>query len=117
MGDVIHTLPAAQALRQSFSQRNDRVAHRRALGRTSMCARNTAARAAVGAASIGGLGSRRQPDRVGKSLSSISTLQQIARTWNDVRSVHYDVAVDLQGAIKVGGAGPLVERTDGLRLG
>jgi len=36
----------------------------------------------------------------GKSLTSISTVQQIAKVWNDVRSVHYDVAVDLQGAIR-----------------
>jgi heptosyltransferase-1 len=35
-----------------------------------------------------------------KSLFSIRTAEQIARVWNDVRSVHYDVAVDLQGAIR-----------------
>jgi heptosyltransferase-1 len=36
----------------------------------------------------------------GKSLFSMSTLQRAATVWNDVRDVHYDVAVDLQGAIR-----------------
>jgi heptosyltransferase-1 len=35
-----------------------------------------------------------------KSLFSIPTIERIARVWNDVRSVHYQVAVDLQGAIR-----------------
>jgi heptosyltransferase-1 len=35
-----------------------------------------------------------------KSVLTLSTLQQIARVWNDVRSARYDVAVDLQGAIR-----------------
>jgi heptosyltransferase-1 len=35
-----------------------------------------------------------------KSLFTISTLQQIAQVWNDVRAARYDVAVDLQGAIR-----------------
>ena len=30
----------------------------------------------------------------------ISTFQRIATVWNDVRSAHYDIAVDLQGAIR-----------------
>jgi heptosyltransferase-1 len=33
-------------------------------------------------------------------MFSIGTVQQIAKTWNDVRSARYDVAVDLQGAIR-----------------
>jgi heptosyltransferase-1 len=36
----------------------------------------------------------------GKSLASVATLQQIAKLWHDVRSAHYQVAVDLQGAIR-----------------
>ena len=100
MGDVIHTLPAAQALRQSFPNAmigwliEERWAE-------LLCAPGTPRRGPrsaqrpladwVHAVSLTGWG---------KSLSSISTLQQIARTWNDVRSVHYDVAVDLQGAIR-----------------
>ncbi len=35
-----------------------------------------------------------------KSLFTVATAQQIARVWNDVRSARYDVAVDLQGAIR-----------------
>jgi heptosyltransferase-1 len=35
-----------------------------------------------------------------KSLFTIPTLQEIAKVWNDVRSVRYDIAVDLQGAIR-----------------
>jgi heptosyltransferase-1 len=35
-----------------------------------------------------------------KSLFSITTLQRIATVWNDVRDAHYDVAVDLQGAMR-----------------
>jgi heptosyltransferase-1 len=36
----------------------------------------------------------------GKSPFTISTLQRAATIWNDVRSAHYDVAMDLQGAIR-----------------
>jgi heptosyltransferase-1 len=35
-----------------------------------------------------------------KSLFTIPTLQLIAKIWNDVRSTRYDIAVDLQGAIR-----------------
>ena len=35
-----------------------------------------------------------------KSLLTISTLQQIAKVSNDVRAANYDVAVDLQGAMR-----------------
>ena len=104
MGDVIHTLPAAQALRQAFPNTmmgwliEERWAE-------LLCAPGTPRR---------GLRSARRPlaDWVhavnltgwGKSLSPIatliSTLQQVAKVWNDVRSVRYDVAVDLQGAIR-----------------
>ena len=57
MGDVIHTLPAAQALREAFPQAmigwliEERWAE-------LLCAPgNAAARAAIGAAASGGLGS------------------------------------------------------------
>jgi heptosyltransferase I len=39
----------------------------------------------------------------GKSLFSLSTAQQIATVWNDIRGAHYDVAVDMQGAIRSAG--------------
>jgi heptosyltransferase I len=100
MGDVIHTLPAAQALREAFP--------RATIGwlieeRWSelLCTPGTPRRGP------------RSPQRPlvdwvhtvnlrawSKVLFAIPTLEQIARVWNDVRSVHYDVAVDLQGAIR-----------------
>lgn len=100
MGDVIHTLPAAQALRVAIPNLmigwliEERWAE-------LLCA--------AGAPHRG----PRSPQRPlvdwlhtvrlaawRKSLLSMPTLQQIARVWNDVRSAHYDVAIDLQGAIR-----------------
>jgi heptosyltransferase I len=100
MGDVIHTLPAAQALRNAFPHAmigwliEERWAE-------LLCAPGAARR---------GPRSEARPlvDWVHtvqlkgwrKSIFSAATLQQIAKAWNDVRSQHYDVAVDLQGAIR-----------------
>ncbi|MGC1450618.1 MAG: glycosyltransferase family 9 protein [Candidatus Sulfotelmatobacter sp.] len=100
MGDVIHTLPAAQALREAFPQAmigwviEERWAE-------LLCAPGAPRR---------GPRSAKRPlaDWVHpvsltgwrKALFSIATLQQIAKVWNDVRSARYDVAVDLQGAIR-----------------
>jgi heptosyltransferase I len=100
MGDVIHTLPAAQALREAFPGATigwlieERWAE-------LLCSPGTPLR---------GPRSARKPlaDWVhtvdlkgwGRSLFSLSTAERIARVWNDVRSAHYDVAVDLQGAIR-----------------
>ncbi len=100
MGDVIHTLPAAQALREAFPQAmigwviEERWAE-------LLCAPGTPLR---------GLRSAQRPladwvhtvNLTGwrKSLFTIATVQQIAKVWNDIRSVRYDVAVDLQGAIR-----------------
>lgn len=100
MGDVIHTLPAAQALREAFPEATigwlieERWAE-------LLCTPATTRRAP------------RSPQRPlvdwvhaiklrewGRSLSTVPTVQQIAKVWNDVRSVHYDVAVDLQGAVR-----------------
>ena len=100
MGDVIHTLPAAYALREAFPSAvigwliEERWAE-------LLCAPGSPRRG------------RRSPQRPladwvhtvnltgwHKSLFSIPTLQQIATVWNDVRDAHYDVAVDLQGAIR-----------------
>ena len=100
MGDVIHTLPAVQLLRDRFPQAmigwliEERWAE-------LLCAPGTPQRGA------------RSPQRPlvdwvhtvnlrqwGKSLSSFSTLEQIARVWNDVRAAKYEIAVDLQGAIR-----------------
>jgi lipopolysaccharide heptosyltransferase I len=100
MGDVIHTLPAAYALREAFPHAmigwliEERWAE-------LLCASGSPRRGP------------RSPQRPlvdwvhtvkltgwRKSLFTFSTLQQIATTWNDVREAHYDVAIDLQGAIR-----------------
>lgn len=100
MGDVIHTIPAAQALRDAFPE---------AMIGWLIEQRWTELLCAPG-------GPRRGPrcpkrpvvDWVHtvnlrdwkKSLASLATVEQIAKVWNDVRSVDYDVAVDLQGAVR-----------------
>lgn len=100
MGDVIHTLPAVHALRQAFPRANigwlieERWAE-------LLCAPGTPRR---GSRSL----QRPVVDWVHsvnlrewrKSMVSIPTALHIARVWNDVRAAHYDVAVDLQGAIR-----------------
>lgn len=100
MGDVIHTLPAAQALREAFprAQIGWLIEERWA---ELLCAPGTPRRGPR-------LPQRPLADWVHtvnlaswrKSLFTIPTLQAIARTWNDVRSARYEVAVDLQGAIR-----------------
>jgi len=100
MGDVIHTLPAAQALRDLFPKAmigwliEERWAE-------LLCAPGTPRRGSRSA-------QRPLADWVHtvklaewrKSLFQLSTMEQIAKVWNDVRAAHYDVAVDLQGAIR-----------------
>lgn len=100
MGDVIHTLPAAQALRSAFPNAmigwlvEERWAE-------LLCAPGTPRR---GPRSPG----RPLADwvhtvdlvRWRKSLFQIHSIEQIARVFNDVRAAHYDVAIDLQGAIR-----------------
>jgi heptosyltransferase-1 len=100
MGDVLHTLPAVRALREALPQAfigwmiEERWAE-------LLCAPGAARR---------GCRSSVRPlvdevhtvnlKRWGKSLFSISTAQQIATVWNDVRGAYYDIAVDLQGAMR-----------------
>ena len=100
MGDVIHTLPAAQALRRAYPGATigwiieERWAE-------LLCAPGAARR---------GPRSEERPlvdwvhtvDLKGwrKSLFSVQTAEQVARVWNDVRAAHYEIAVDLQGAIR-----------------
>lgn len=100
MGDVIHTLPTAQALRHAFPNATigwlieERWAE-------LLCAPGTSRRGA------------RSPQRPlvdwvhtvdlngwRNSLFTVHVAERIARVWNDVRSSHYDVALDLQGAIR-----------------
>jgi len=100
MGDVIHTLPAVQALRDAFPRATiDWLIEER--WAELLCAPGAPRR---------GVPSAQRPlvdwvhtvdlKKWGKSLLSLSTLQQAARVWNDVRSMRYDVAIDLQGAIR-----------------
>ncbi len=100
MGDVIHTLPAVQALREAFPQAaigwliEERWAD-------LLCAPGTPRR---------GPRSAQRPladwvhtvNLVGwrQSLSTIPTIERIVRVWNDVRAAKYDVAIDLQGAMR-----------------
>jgi heptosyltransferase I len=100
MGDVIHTMPAAQALREAFPQAmigwliEERWAE-------LLCAPGTPRRGARSA-------QRPLADWVHtvnlagwrKSLFMIPTIERIARLWNDVRGARYDVAIDLQGAMR-----------------
>jgi heptosyltransferase I len=100
MGDVIHTLPAAGLLRNAFPNAHigwlieERWAE-------LLCAPGFPRR---------GTPSSQRPlvDEIHtvnlkgwrKSLGSIATIQRIATVWNDVRAARYDVAIDLQGAIR-----------------
>jgi len=100
MGDVLHTLPAVHTLREALPEAffgwliEERWAE-------LLCAPGTARRGSRSSA-------RPLVDEVhtvnlkrwGKSLFSISTAQRIAIVWNDVRGANYDVAVDLQGAMR-----------------
>jgi heptosyltransferase-1 len=100
MGDVIHTLPAAQAVREAYPEAmigwiiEERWAE-------LLCAPGAARRGARSA-------QRPLVDWVHtvnlkgwrKALFSLSTIEQIARIGNDVRAAHYEVAIDLQGAIR-----------------
>jgi heptosyltransferase-1 len=112
MGDVIHSLPAVQALREAFPKAHigwlieERWAE-------LLCAPGAPRR---------GVRSRLRPlvDEVhavnlkawGKSSFSISTLQRAVTVWNDVRDVHYDAAIDLQGAMR----SALLARWSGARV-
>jgi heptosyltransferase I len=112
MGDVIHTLPAVHALREAFPKAHigwlieERWAE-------LLCAPGSPRR---------GVRSALRPlvDEVhtvnlrawGRSFFSLSTLQRVATVWNDVREAHYDVAVDLQGAMR----SALLARLSGARV-
>ena len=100
MGDVIHTLPAAQALREAFPQAHigwlieERWAELLCAAGSPRRGRRSARRPLVDEVHTVSLKSW------GRSLLSPSTLQRAATVWNDVRDAHYDVAVDLQGAVR-----------------
>jgi heptosyltransferase-1 len=100
MGDVIHTLPAAQVLRDAFPDAmiGWLVEER---WEDLLCAPGTPRRGPRSA-------QRPLADWVHavnltgwrKTFFTAPTLERIVRVWNDVRSVRYNAVVDLQGAIR-----------------
>jgi heptosyltransferase-1 len=100
MGDVIHTLPAVHALREAFPKAHmgwlvdERWAELLCAAGSPRRGRRSSLRPLVDEVHAVNL------KAWGKSPFSISTLQRVATVWNDVRDVHYDAAVDLQGAIR-----------------
>ena len=100
MGDVIHTLPAVHALREAFPRApigwliDERWAELLCAPGSPRRGRRSSLRPLVD--EVHTLNLRAW----GKAWFSVSTLQRVATVWNDVRDVHYDAAVDLQGAIR-----------------
>jgi len=100
MGDVIHTLPAAQALRGAFPNAmigwliEERWAELLCAPGTPRRGPRTEERPLADWVHTVELGAW------GRSLFALPTIEKMARAWNDVRSVGYDVALDLQGAIR-----------------
>lgn len=112
MGDVIHTLPAVRALRTAFPHARigwlieERWAELLCASGVSRRGQRSALRPLVDEIHTVNL------KGWGKSLLSISTVQRMARVWNDVRDAHYDVVVDLQGAMR----SALLARWSGARV-
>jgi heptosyltransferase-1 len=100
MGDVIHTLPAAQALREAFPGAmigwliEERWSELLCTSSVTRRGPRSPQRPLVDWVHTVSLAEWR------RSWLAISTLQQVAKLWNDVRRAHYDVAIDLQGAIR-----------------
>ena len=100
MGDVIHALPAVQALRRAFPQAHmgwlieERWAELLCAPGSPRRGRRSALRPLVDEVHAVNL------KAWGRSAFSISTLQRAATVWNDVRDAGYDAAVDLQGAMR-----------------
>jgi heptosyltransferase-1 len=100
MGDVIHTLPAVQALRDAFPQAHigwlieERWAELLCVQGSPRSSMRSKVRPLVDAVHTVALKAWK------RSLFSLSTLQRAATVWNDVREAHYDVAFDLQGAMR-----------------
>jgi heptosyltransferase-1 len=100
MGDVIHTVPALQALREAFPQAmigwliEERWAELLCASGTRQCGPRSAQRPLVDWVHTVNLRGWK------KSFFTVHTLQQIVRVWNDVRETKYEIAVDLQGGIR-----------------
>jgi heptosyltransferase-1 len=100
MGDVIHTLPAVQALRNAFPHSvigwliEERWSELLCAPGYSRRGPRSTLRPLVDEVHAVNLKTWR------KSLLSLSTLQRAATVWNDVRDAGYDAVVDLQGAMR-----------------
>ena len=100
MGDVIHTLPAVAALREAFPLAyigwliEERWAELLCAASFPLRGPRSAQRPLVDEVHTVSL------KNWGKSLFSLSAMQHIAKVWNDVRETQYDIAIDLQGAIR-----------------
>jgi heptosyltransferase I len=100
MGDVVHALPAAAALRQAFPNATigwlieERWAELLCTLPTPRCGARSAQRPLVDMVHTVSL------KRWRRSLLESQTWEQIAASLSDLRAAHYDVAIDLQGAIR-----------------
>ncbi len=112
MGDLIHTLPAVAALRLAFPQAHigwlveERWAELLCAPSSARRGPRSAQRPLVDELHTVNLKGWRN------ALFSLATLQHVATVWNDVRDAHYDVAIDLQGAIR----SALLARLSGARV-
>lgn len=100
MGDIIHTLPAAAALRNAFPHAtlgwlvDERWAELLCTLRYPRSGRRSPERPLADRVHTVNLGEWR------RSLVSVNTWQQIAAALSEVRGVRYDAAVDFQGAVR-----------------
>lgn len=100
MGDVIHTLPAVSLLRSAFPQAHigwlieERWAELLCAPGYPRRGPRSAQRPLVDQVYTVDLKAWRS------SLFSLPVLQRAATLWNDIRSASYDIAIDLQGALR-----------------
>jgi heptosyltransferase I len=100
MGDIIHTLPAAAALRAAFPHSTlgwlieERWAELLCSLRYPRSGRRSPERPLIDRVHTVNLAGWR------RTLFSFNTLQQMAVGLSEVRGVHYDTAIDFQGAVR-----------------
>ena len=100
MGDIIHTLPAATALRHAFPQAvigwiiEERWAELLCTLRAPRSGRRSSQRPLIDKIHAVNTAAWRS------SLLSNRTWEQIAAGLSELRAVHYQVAVDFQGAVR-----------------
>jgi len=100
MGDIIHTMPAAAAMRQAFPHATigwlieERWAELLCTLRYPRSGRRSPERPLVDRIHTVNLSEWR------RSLFSVSTVQQMAVALSELRGVQYDVAIDFQGALR-----------------